>query len=401
METSTPRVDSGDGRTPDGTIVALAANVPGKSGRRGRRSLMDILMMRPSVPRPRPRGFTLIELLVVIAIIAILIALLLPAVQAAREAARRAQCVNNLKQIGLAIANYESAQGVFPLGAVEYNPTDAVTECDAQTLDGPGATRDFGMLAMILGNLEQTAVYNAINFNLRSHGMMSGYNAGACNTSSLGASIAVYLCPTDERRTILSDSGPNAFAQTSYFASGGTWNTLTYYAGPNCWNQDPGNGAFDDYMGYPASAFTDGLSATIFFGESSRFRNDPDWSFNTWSAIGYFASAIGGNTTRPQGFAYQVPRLNAPMMVGDDPQHGTNPLPPGTSWPDTSDYKAWTLNPKYKEYGQWGFRSKHPGGVNFLFGDGSVRFLKESIDNTTFRALGTRGGEEVTSADSF
>ncbi len=358
-------------------------------------------MVRLNPLRPRLRGFTLIELLVVIAIIAVLIALLLPAVQAAREAARRISCVNNLKQIGLAIANYESAQGVYPLGAVEYNPTDATTACGGQTLDGPGATRDFGMLAMILSTMEQTPVYNAINFNLRSHGLMNGYNAGAANSTSLGATIATYICPTDQLRTSLFDNGPNAFAQTSYFASGGTWNTLAYYAGPNCWNQDIGNGAFDDYTAYPASAFTDGLSATIFFGESSRFFNDPDWSFNTWSAIGYFGSAIGSNTTRPQGFAYEVPYINVGMMLGDDPQFGSNPLPPGTSYPDTSDYKAWTLDPKYKQYGQWGFRSKHPGGANFLFGDGTVKFLKTSIDNNTFRSLGTRASGEVVSADSY
>ena len=358
-------------------------------------------MTKTSPGRSWSQGFTLIELLVVIAIIGVLVALLLPAVQAAREAARRAQCVNNLKQIGLAISNYENAQGVFPLGAVEYNPSDGTTFCGAQTVDGPGATRDFGMLAFILPAMEQVQVYNAINFDLRSHGFYASINAGAANTTGLAATIASYICPSDQRRTSLFDNGPNAFAQTSYFASGGTWNTLAYYAGPNCWNQDIGNGAFDDYTSYPASAFTDGLSGTLFFGESSRFKNDPDWAFNTWSAIGYFASAIGNSTTRPQGFAYEVPRINANMMLGDEPQYGSNPLPPGTAYPDTSDYKAWLQNPKYAEYGQWGFRSQHPGGANFLFGDGSVRFLKDSINLAAFRALGTRAGAEVVSGDSY
>ena len=81
---------------------------------------------------------------------------------------------------------------------------------------------------------------------------------------------------------------------------------------------------------------------------------------------------------------------------------GPNALPPGTAWPDTSDYKAWLLNiPKYKEYGQWGFRSHHPGGANFLFGDGSVKFIKDSVNLATYRALGTRAGKEVIGADSY
>src|SRR3954464_7681241 len=97
----------------------------------------------------RRRAFTLIELLVVIAIIAVLIALLLPAVQAAREAARQAQCRNNLKQIGLASANYESAQGSLPIGAVLYNATDAAANCGgAVNPNGPGAPRDFTMFAL-------------------------------------------------------------------------------------------------------------------------------------------------------------------------------------------------------------------------------------------------------------
>ena len=135
--------------------------------------------------------------------------------------------------------------------------------------------------------------------------------------------------------------------------------------------------------------------------ESSRFKNDPDWYCNNWSVFGYFSSDVGNNTTRPQGLAYEVPRINANMMLGDYPFGGSNPLPPETRWPDTSDYRAWVNDPKYKDYGQWGFRSQHPGGAFFLFGDGSVKFLKDSVNLATYRALGTRDQGEVVGGDAF
>ena len=362
-------------------------------------------------------GFTLIELLVVIAIIAVLVALLLPAVQAAREAARRTRCSSQLKQLGIALSVYEQAVGSFPAGAIYYNSTDGgPNQCQ-----GVHASRAFGAFAFLLPQIEQASAFNAINFNLASggpNGLWGGVPVGAINRTGLGMRVDTFICPSDTPQDPNAQPA-NPLSQTSYACSGGTWNVVAYFDGPDCWQQDPGNGAFDDASAYPASSFTDGLSQTIFVGETSRFPNEPDAQCNQWSQPGYFQVSPQfdptGRTVRPQGFAFEVPRMNAPLMIGDYPggyglgggnsgytAPGPNSLPPGTAWPDNSDYKAWLLNlPRYKEYGQWGFRSRHPGGANFLFGDGSVRFLKESIDLLTYQALGTRSSGEVVGSDAY
>jgi prepilin-type N-terminal cleavage/methylation domain-containing protein/prepilin-type processing-associated H-X9-DG protein len=367
------------------------------------------------------RGFTLIELLVVISIIGILVALLLPAVQRTRESGRRASCANNLRQIGLAIVNYETSHKSFPPGEILYRSSDGACQCQ-----GFCASRNFGAFAMMLAQMEQVNAFNAINFNLaaggisqlvpQDTGIWGGLNVGDINRTGLGIRVNSYICPSDSPQdpTFITVS---PYSQTSYAASGGTWNMVAYFDGSStdptkCWIQDPGNGAFDDSTSYDPSHFRDGLSTTIFVGETSRFRNDPDPQFNQWSHPGpYLSTKLGpAVTSRPQGFAFEVPRINAGVVWGDygggmttggSAPPGPNPLPPGTDYPDNSDYKAWLLDPKYAEYGQWGFRSMHGGGANFVFGDASVRFLKDGIDLGTYRALGTRGGRERVSGDAY
>ena len=162
------------------------------------------------------RGFTLIELLVVIAIIAVLIALLLPAVQSAREAARRIQCVNNLKQIGLAMHNYHSANGCFPLGVAQYSiPGHPATAYNWDAWSGH---------AMMLADIEQTAMYNACNFMLGNNAPNSyGYYANSTVTSMR---VSVFLCPSDPNAGVLQvirpADGRMDTLDLSYVASAGT-----------------------------------------------------------------------------------------------------------------------------------------------------------------------------------
>jgi len=359
------------------------------------------------------RGFTLIELLVVIAIIGVLIALLLPAVQAAREAARRAQCVNNLKQIGLALHNYESANRSFPPGAITYqeNPLN----CGA-------GRKGHSFFTLMLNYMEQQAIYNAVNFNFNSGGpdAYGGPHAGATNRTALITQINSFICPSDslQRPYDLSISF-NGYGQSSYAGVCGTVDIFRWFCGcpvnfvgGTCAGaaEIQPDGMFGYNWTFKIADVTDGTNNTIFVGEFARFKNDPDQIFNTWSRSLWFGSNFpGGNTTRPEGLASTVAKINAPFQPNDVSTY------PGTLGP-TNDTDGWlyVASPDYRQLGQFGFRSQHPGGANFLFGDGSVRYLKETIDMGSpnygtignvnygvYRKISTRSAGEAVSADAF
>jgi prepilin-type N-terminal cleavage/methylation domain-containing protein/prepilin-type processing-associated H-X9-DG protein len=357
--------------------------------------------MRKYVPPSlAARGFTLIELLVVIAIIAVLISLLLPAVQSAREAARRASCINNLKQIALACHNYESAQGSFPMGNITYR------------FDGGACTTYFLHTAFnfILPYIEGGAQYSAYNFSRT-------YRNFANSTAAL-TKVASYVCPSDSEAA----PSPAGFVwtdQNSYAMSRGQMENLyfnwavTTFPDPSApyyqtCNYGGGDGLFQPDGIVRVQAVTDGTSNTFLVGEMSRFKNEPQGShFNFGNIAGAFGGPVWGaaSTTwpgdiRPTSGAFVIPLPNSPPDTT-----GTQIANCFAACVQPPDWYNPVLNatglPSCKTLGQWSFRSLHPGGLNMAFADGSVKFIKTSIAWMTYRALGTRAGGEVVSADAY
>jgi prepilin-type N-terminal cleavage/methylation domain-containing protein/prepilin-type processing-associated H-X9-DG protein len=343
-------------------------------------------MIRPRQLGKRS-GFTLIELLVVIAIIGVLIALLLPAVQSAREAARRSQCTNNMKQIGLALHNYESANRCLPMGVVTFSALTPAGQCN--TTDGnPWKRRDHTMFALVLPFMEQQPIYNAINFNFASNGIHDGVHAGLTNFTAYTSVVATYVCPSDGIATPLAYPN-NPYSQSSYSASVGSTNVINWFS---CPSEIDATGAFSRNRVNRLGDIRDGTSNTFGVGEFSRFAENHPLEFgNSWTRFATFGWPGLTGVTIPQTIASTTPAPNQSVLV---PNASTGSGPEAW-WTDPA------IEPLARRQGQFGFRSQHPGGLHFLFLDGSVRFIKDSIQIQTYRALGTKLGRETVSADQY
>jgi prepilin-type N-terminal cleavage/methylation domain-containing protein/prepilin-type processing-associated H-X9-DG protein len=353
-------------------------------------------MPSSSTDRRSLAGFTLIELLVVIAIIAVLIALLLPAVQSAREAARRAQCTNNLKQLGLAVANYESANGVFPLGSYQMpNPGDPRSApCNGR--------HEHGILVRLLPYYEQGSLYNAFNANVHYFSFP--------NTTINATGISTLWCPSDGAVSTPSTEGGGAdgsvniattMYHNSYFGNAGTWMTPGRYQDPNCGTNfssfyGNANGVFYFYSKTTIASITDGTSNTMSLSECAfGLLSQADQVCWHWWTSGNYSDSM---------FCTMYP-INPFLKVNrNDSNPGIN-----------ADLQTSTPS------------SFHPGGANFAFCDGSVRFIKDSVQclpynpmtgaplgyvntggiwsqtvpNAVYQALSTRNGGEVVGSDQY
>jgi prepilin-type N-terminal cleavage/methylation domain-containing protein/prepilin-type processing-associated H-X9-DG protein len=352
-------------------------------------------------------GFTLIELLVVIAIIAVLIALLLPAVQAAREAARRAQCINNLKQIGLALHNYQSANDCFPPGGLN-NATGGSTE-----------NSEFAPHVRLLSGLEGQALYNAANFSV---GVINDVYGEYANSTVSLTRIQGFLCPSNALPSyLMTEWGAplNLFSAVcnSYFASVGS--SLEY---DSAFSAAPPNGVFQD-GGAPLGLrhISDGSSNTIAFGEWKLGTGNK--SIITFPQDIIFPGSMPAGITRNTATMYmpagqtalltwlaQCVKVAATSRQGKTPDMGSNWAftLPGVSLgnlilPPNPQYYNCTANTgdSLMSPGVWGLSSYHSGGANVLMSDGSVKFLKNSTNMQTLWALGSRAWGEVISADAY
>lgn len=363
----------------------------------------------------RRQGFTLIELLVVIAIIAVLIALLLPAVQSAREAARRSQCTNNLKQIGLAMANYVSANEAVPMVAVDW-----------WTTSPRPPNQNWSIHARLLPYMEQVATYNAINWTFgarwdHASGVPSYALDDQPNQSALVTVINSFLCPSDPypggSSTETIAGVVKQIGNFSYPANIGLNRRITGgVAGANWQISGPAyvGSNWDTAVNKTVNmgSFVDGTSTTAIFSEWVKGPGTVGpGNYKNYIGITYKFSAGENSASYPTDLQFNQSCARTVISLGNQSDtwvgewwgYGASCIYSHTMQPDR-------LSCDYSDIGGVDERgtitgrtatSLHPGGVNVLFMDGSVRFIKASINIQSWYAIGTVNNGEVVSSDSL
>jgi prepilin-type N-terminal cleavage/methylation domain-containing protein len=362
---------------------------------------------RPCAPLRHRRGFTLIELLVVIAIIAVLVAILLPAVQQAREAARRAQCGNHLRQMGLALHNYESTFSAFPMvDAQNYRPN----------------TQGFSAQARLLPYLEQANLQNQLDF--AEPAFTGPFNSLVPNpkfASVFATPLAVLLCPSDPAPTQNVGAGGAVYSGTNYMVSYGSGKSVSYDLR---WRTD---GLSYENSGVRMGDITDGASNTVFMSETVRSAgNDTTLTAGTLPPYPYqmtlngstgVASTLNATQGLTGGGAWGAyvdgagmisnPNLATiwPTLTSWRGASSAALRGRGTSWAHSGAISTMTNgfqppNSRVPDIvihftGFFGPRSYHAGGAQVMFGDGGVRFVGENVDVTVHRGLHSRDGREL------
>jgi prepilin-type N-terminal cleavage/methylation domain-containing protein/prepilin-type processing-associated H-X9-DG protein len=326
-------------------------------------------------------AFTLIELLVVIAIIAVLIGLLLPAVQKVREAAARSSCQNNLKQLGLALHNYDGGRGSLP-----------------PAFRGDGSPiayfSSWSVLAELNPYLEQTNIYNAMDLTRQTYDPPA-YNISAPNQFAVQQVVKLFLCPSDKMQPVTTGTayGVPVLGPTNYAFCNGTGTN-----GGSPWTAD---GVFIAKQRFRVTDIPDGTSNTA-FGSESTLGDGTESATGAAPALpdvvyAYLGGALLSDTACAAATQWNVQRLRGFMWASGEIRCASynHYLTPNSK---TSDCVTFDLTPGptlYTANGWRAARSRHAGGVNLLLADGSVRLVVDAVDPATWRALATRSGGEV------